>query len=43
MNNFIRRAAYLIAIAALSAAADVLLARLQLVGIDEELKDLVEA
>ena len=43
MKEFIQRAAYLVAIAALSAAADVLLARLQLVGIDEELKELSNA
>ena len=43
MKDFIQRAAYLVAIAALSAAADVLLARLQLVGVEAEYRELVEA
>lgn len=41
MNNFIKKAALLVAIAALSVASDILLAKLQVVGIDDELKELV--
>ena len=40
MNIFLKKAAYLVAIAALSAAADILLAKLQVVSLDEELKEL---
>lgn len=41
MDNFIRRAAFLVALAALSVASDILLAKLQVVGIDNELKELL--
>lgn len=40
MNEFIKKASLLVAIALLSAVGDVLLAKLQVVGIDGELKEL---
>lgn len=41
MNVFLKKAAYLAAITALSVLSDILLARLQVVSVDEELKELV--
>lgn len=40
MNNFIKRAAILIALAALAEVADYLYAQLEVIGLDEELKEL---
>jgi hypothetical protein len=40
MNNFIKKAALLVALAALSVASDILLAKLKVVDIDSELREL---
>jgi hypothetical protein len=42
MNNFMKKAAYLAALIALNAVADILLAKLQVVDIDQKLKELTQ-